>query len=67
MFLPENLGSQQKDAEERKVAYRKIESWAMELIPENIRSTALVSVQEFQCGDPSCAPIDTSVTIQFQR
>ena len=66
MFLPDSLGSQQKEAEERKKAYRQIETWGMELIPENFRANVLISVQEIACGDPQCAPIDTSVTIQFQ-
>ena len=67
MFLPENLANKNKEAEERKAAFQRIEAWSMELIPEAIRNDANVSIQEVQCGDPQCAPIDTAVTIVFTR
>lgn len=67
MFLPENLANKNKEAEERKTAFQRIEAWSMELIPEAIRNDANVSIQEVQCGDPQCAPIDTAVTIVFTR
>ena len=67
MFLPENVASQNKEEEERKAAFKKIEQWSLEIIPQEIRGEAQVSVQEVQCGDPNCAPIDTAVTIVFNR
>ncbi len=67
MFLPENLASKNREAEERKAAFKNIEAWSAELIPEAIREDASVSIQEVQCGDPQCAPIDTAVTILFTR
>ena len=67
MFLPGNQAAQQEEEKVRKEAFKKIESWSLELIPEEIREAATVSVQEVQCGDPQCAPIDTAVTIVFQR
>ena len=67
MFLPSNLKDQNTDQEEveRKRAYVRIEEWAIELIPESIRTGVQISVQEVQCGDPDCAPIDTAVAILF--
>ena len=67
MFLPENAAAKSKEEEERKAAFKKIEQWSMEIIPQEIRSEAQVSVQEVQCGDPNCAPIDTAVSIVFNR
>ena len=67
MFLPQNVAENQKEEELRKAAFKNIEAWSMELIPAEIRNDATVSVQEVQCGDPQCAPIDTAVTIVFNR
>eukprot|EP00978_Attheya_sp_CCMP212_P014395 scaffold36555_cov51-Attheya_sp.AAC.12 len=70
MFLPK--GQSEADAEKlaeiaRKEAFVRVEAWGMELVPAQIRQSVQISVQEVQCGDPDCAPIDTSVTIIFQR
>lgn len=65
MFLPESVDKKKESDERRNLAFKSIEGWCLELIPEKIRSDALISVQEVQCGDPNCAPIDTSVTILF--
>ena len=69
MFLPDNLKSDSGDKEkvERRAAYARIEEWATELVPESARSGVQISVQEVQCGDPECAPIDTAITIMFPR
>jgi hypothetical protein len=67
MFLPGNAADKQKEDEQRKAAYKNIEAWSLSLMPEECRDDALVSVQEVQCGDPQCAPIDTAITVQFPR
>lgn len=67
MFLPGNEAAKQKEEEERKAAFKKIEAWSLEIISAELRNDASVSVQEVQCGDPECAPIDTAVTIVFNR
>jgi len=68
MFLPvsadEKAATERKNAE-RKRAYIQVEEWAMEAIPASIRSGVIISVQEVECGDPDCAPIDTAVAIIF--
>lgn len=65
MFLPGRNAEQEK-AEQKKVL-KKLEGWVTELIPEAFRADCTVSVQEVQCGDPNCAPIDTLITLIFQR
>jgi hypothetical protein len=67
MFLPTAVQENKKKEEDRKAAFKNIERWSLEIIPESIRSEALVSIQEVQCGDPMCSPIDTAITIQFSR
>ena len=68
MFLPDNMKNTTEEANAdnlRKKAYANIEKWSMEIIPERIRKGVQVSVQEVQCSDPECAPIDTALVILF--
>jgi len=67
MFLPDAGALNEKKVadERRKVAFRNIEKWCLELIPEAIREAAVVSAQEVVCGDPDCSPIDTAINISF--
>ena len=70
MFLPKNEQSiaQDRSAEAaRREGYANIESWVIEAIPVEIRRGVTVSVQEIECGDPECAPIDVAVCILFPR
>lgn len=66
MFLPEDDGATRKAEDARNAGYAQVEAWSLDLIPADIRTGAIVSVQEVQCGDPTCAPIDTAVTIVFE-
>jgi len=64
-FLPNKNAAAQKAAE--KVLFSKIEGWCLEIIPLDLRAEVQVSVSEVQCGDPDCSPIDTVITIIFNR
>jgi len=68
MFLPDAAALNEKKVadERRKEAFRNIEKWSLELIPEAIRDAAVISAQEVVCGDPECSPIDTAISIVFQ-
>ena len=68
MFLPDSMKNQADDdaaSVRRNTAYKDIERWSLELIPSQIRNAVQISVQEVQCGDPECAPIDTAIAILF--
>jgi hypothetical protein len=69
MFLPDasSLNEKKIADERRKEAFRNIEKWSLELIPEAIRDAAVISAHEVVCGDPECSPIDTAISIVFQR
>lgn len=67
MFLPSSVAENQKKIDERKAAFKNIEQWSLEMIPAAIRNEAQVSIQEVNCGDPACSPVDTAITIQFSR
>jgi hypothetical protein len=65
MFLPGR--SAEKEAADKKKLFQRIENWCLEIIPVTCKVGAEVSSQEVQCGDPECSPIDTVVTIFFER
>lgn len=70
MFLPQSeaANAEIRSAEQtRREAYSRIEIWVTEAIPAEIRQGVTISVQEVQCGDPNCAPIDTAIAILFPR
>jgi hypothetical protein len=59
-FLPnDNAAAEEK---ERRAAYERIEGWALDLIPQELREDVQILVQKVQCGDPNCSPIDTTMT-----
>lgn len=65
MFLPGR--SAEKEKEEQKRHFSQVEEWSLQIIPAEFSQGTDVSVQEVQCGDPDCAPIDTLVTMFFAR
>ena len=70
MFLPKTNSdtADLRAAEQaRREGYARIEAWATEAVPAEIRRGVTITVQEVQCGDPECAPIDTAVAIMFPR
>lgn len=70
MFLPQSeaANAEIRSAEQtRREAYSRIEIWVTEAIPAELRQGVTISVQEVQCGDPNCAPIDTAIAILFPR
>ena len=69
MFLP-GIDEERRRASalaERRDAYQRIEQWSLEAVPSDIRDGLQISIQEVQCGDPTCAPIDTAIAILFPR
>lgn len=69
MFLP-GIDEERRKASalaQRRDAYQRIEQWSSEAVPSDIREGLQISIQEVQCGDPTCAPIDTAVAILFPR
>lgn len=70
MFLPktDTANAEVRASDQaRREGYSRIEVWVVEAIPADIRRGVTVSVQEVQCGDPDCAPIDTAIAIIFPR
>lgn len=67
MFLPDNVGLNKKEEQERREAVNRVELWCMEMIPLELRDDAFVAVREVECGDPNCSPVDTAVTVFFEK
>mmetsp|Transcript_20631 Transcript_20631/g.25515 ORF Transcript_20631/g.25515 Transcript_20631/m.25515 type:complete len:200 (-) Transcript_20631:424-1023(-) len=68
MFLPKSQAEKSKEAADKakkKKATEQVENWSKEAIPPKIRGGVQINVQEVQCGDPDCAPIDTAIAIMF--
>jgi hypothetical protein len=65
MFIPNSNAV--NEAAAIKAECSRVEQLCLELVPEDIRSACQISVTEVQCGDPNCAPIDTALTIIFDR
>jgi hypothetical protein len=65
MFMPgRNI---QQELAEKQAHYRRLEGLVEELIPSQMQAECTISIQEMQCGDPSCSPIDTVITLLFER
>jgi hypothetical protein len=65
MFLPGRSLDDEKV--KRQKAYKDVEDMCSSLIvSDTIRQACIISVQEVVCGDPSCAPIDTMITLSFE-
>ena len=64
--MPGSQDSQQQQKKEKREAADRVEQWALACVPANLREGLSISVQEVQCGDPSCAPIDTAITMIYQ-
>ncbi|GMH77327.1 hypothetical protein TL16_g07368, partial [Triparma laevis f. inornata] len=68
MFLPPGMKDTDADEEEKRlrIEYSRVEGLVMSRIPEAMRSAAQIHVQEVQCGDPTCAPIDVAIMVMFE-
>jgi hypothetical protein len=65
MFLPGRSVEIEKAKKQK--AFKQVEAWCEAELPASARADCMVSVQEIQCGDPDCAPVDTAITLVFQR
>lgn len=66
MFLPGR--SVEQENIDRKKHYKRVVDLMQETFEsKEIRDACTVTVQEVQCGDPNCAPIDTIVSLTFDK
>ena len=63
MFDPEKAKQAKLDAANKKKAIANVKGQCLQLIPMELQEGLIIDVKEIICGDPSCAPIDTVVTM----
>eukprot|EP00620_Florenciella_sp_RCC1587_P020173 CAMPEP_0182557610 /NCGR_PEP_ID=MMETSP1324-20130603/1453_1 /TAXON_ID=236786 /ORGANISM="Florenciella sp., Strain RCC1587" /LENGTH=397 /DNA_ID=CAMNT_0024769687 /DNA_START=38 /DNA_END=1233 /DNA_ORIENTATION=+ len=68
MFDPATAAKKKALTGAKKTAQTNIKAWVMEFLPEPIRpEIQSISIAEFQCGDPSCSPVDTGITLMLKN
>ena len=63
MFNPANVKKGKEEKQTKKKALKKVKDLCLQIIPVQLQDGLLVDVNEQVCGDPTCAPIDTVVTL----
>eukprot|EP01039_Chlorochromonas_danica_P009818 gene9818-10860_t len=66
MFDPSKATRDKAAKAQKKKGIEDLKTWAMELVPEDLRAGLIIDVSEVVCGDPSCAPIDTFFTLVWE-
>ena len=70
MFDPAGVTKKKAEAAAVRAACARVRGMVLAIMPESMRGEGAeanpeVKVREVQCGDPECAPIDTSVEFWF--
>ena len=63
MFDPTKASKAKAEAAEKKKAATAVKEKCIKLIPIDLQEGLLIDVKEVICGDPSCAPVDTVITL----
>jgi hypothetical protein len=63
MFNPSKALTAKAEKAAKKKAIDDLRSWALSIIPMDLQEGIIIDINEIQCGDPSCAPIDTVFTL----
>jgi len=66
MFNPSKAVKDKAEKAAKQKIISDLRSWAMHLVPEDLREGLLIDVSEVVCGDPSCAPVDTVFTFVWE-
>ena len=66
MFDPSKASKAKLAAAAKKRAEANVREKCLQLIPMELQEGLIVDVKEVACGDPSCAPIDTMVTLVWE-
>ena len=61
LFDPSKVQEKKTAQELKRDACARIKAWAEARLPDAAKGVLRVTVDEVQCGDPSCAPIDTAI------
>ena len=59
MFNPGGVSAAKTEKARLKKEAERVKQLALQLIPQELQVGLIINIKEVQCGDPSCAPIDT--------
>ena len=62
MFDPSKTLKDKAEKAVKKKAIENLKAWSLPLIPSDLQEGLIIDVNEVQCRDPTCAPIDTVFT-----
>lgn len=63
MFDPGKAKKEKAEKAEKAKIINELRSWCLSIIPIEHQEKLDLDIREVVCGDPSCAPIDTVVTM----
>jgi hypothetical protein len=66
MFDPSKLKKKNNEKEMKKQALNHVKELCLQIIPKSIQDGLILDVNEQVCGDPSCSPIDTVISLVWQ-
>lgn len=63
MFVPKSKEDKKAEKAAQKKALNDVRGWCLSCMAPELQEGLTVDVNEVACGDPSCAPVDTIVTL----
>lgn len=66
MFDPSKLSKQKEEKVLKRKAYTSVKEWCLQCVPPDIQIGLMIDVKEVVCGDPSCSPVDTVITLVWK-
>ena len=63
MFVPKSKEDKKAEKAAQKKALGDVRGWCLSCIAPELQEGLQVDVSEVACGDPSCAPVDTIITL----
>ena len=66
MFDPAKASQAKLAAAAKKRAEANVKEKCIQAVPMDLQEGLLIDVKEVICGDPSCAPVDTVITLVWK-
>ena len=63
MFDPNKAKKEKAEKAEKAKVINQLKEWSFAIIPMECQENLDLDIREVICGDPSCAPVDTVVTM----
>jgi hypothetical protein len=63
MFNPNKASKEKAEKAAKKKVLEDLKNWSLSIIPMDLQEGLIIDINEVQCGDPTCAPVDTVFTL----